>query len=610
MSTCRTLRGFCRFGTAIVVAGTLASSSAFAETTAPAATAAGFEACQAENDEAFARAIEAVTVKAIGDELKTVDYDTAVSIEWARLGLDAIVDQRVDAAVAEVKASESWGSLIQSLGNEAKAQELATAVADKAYKSEAMQTAIENLATAVGEQAGKRIEMASEDAAKPALNCLRTFLGSRYGSAVAAAVSTTAAEDFGFEAGRAAPNVGSGSILKQSGEGLTGAAVLVLRRQLANMARRVGQRLAGSVLSRLVSVAAGGVGLVLIAKDLWELRHGVLPIIADEMKSKDSKEKVRQELVKGLTEEIGSHATEIGAASAAHVVEVWQQFKRAHAKALELAGRDAAFKTFMEGVAPSSFARLDEVMTLLLPAEGEDGVLKRAADGTLATAVNKLPEEGMTIARDTGSVAEALGWSAVAGSSLGRVLDLELYREAKPQDFTADSLEKVLAVEDRQAAQHLAAIDRAQRDTLLTLERAKLEPLAHALDKTHLATLAGYLQELGPEPRKRVLEAVAANPAAMESLASPRVRRAVVGSADQTAAVDMMLRPAGATSWQTVLNDLEAASEGRIRPSLLLDRYPLLVAGAGVLALFVLLWLRRLFRPPPATPSPPKATAA
>ena len=34
------------------------------------------------------------------------------------------------------------------------------------------------------------------------------------------------------------------------------------------------------MLGRLVSVVAGGVGLVLIAKDIWDFRHGVLPIIA------------------------------------------------------------------------------------------------------------------------------------------------------------------------------------------------------------------------------------------------------------------------------------------------------------------------------------------
>ena len=90
--------------------------------------------------------------------------------------------------------------------------------------------------------------------------------------------------------------ISTGQIITEGSEGLAGAVVLVVRRQLANMASRIGQRVVGSVLGRLVSVVAGGVGLVLIAKDIWDFRHGVLPIIATEMKSKETKDKVREEL--------------------------------------------------------------------------------------------------------------------------------------------------------------------------------------------------------------------------------------------------------------------------------------------------------------------------
>ena len=70
-------------------------------------------------------------------------------------------------------------------------------------------------------------------------------------------------------------------MLVEGSEGIAGTVVLVVRRQLANMAARIGQRVVGSILSRLVSVVAGGVGLVLIAKDIWDFRHGVLPIVAE-----------------------------------------------------------------------------------------------------------------------------------------------------------------------------------------------------------------------------------------------------------------------------------------------------------------------------------------
>jgi hypothetical protein len=298
--------------------------------------AVDYQACQAGDDQAFKLAIEQVTITALTGGLKGVDYDAAVGAEWQRLGIDAIIDKRVDVAVEEVRSETSFGGLIKSLADQEKAQELATAVAERVYKSGAMQSAIEALATGVGTEVGKRIEVATQDAAGPALECLKTFLGPRYGSAVAAAVTGTAGQEFNVDANKGSAEVTPGAVLKQSGQGITGAAILLMRRQLANMAARIGQRVVGSVLARLVSVVAGGVGLVLLAKDIWDLRNGVLPIVADEMKSRETKQKVREELAKSLNEEIGRHVEDIGAKAAGRVIEVWQEFRRAHAKALQI----------------------------------------------------------------------------------------------------------------------------------------------------------------------------------------------------------------------------------------------------------------------------------
>ena len=198
-----------------------------------------------------------------------------------------------------------------------------------------------------------------------------------------------------------------------------------MRRQLANMATRVGQRVVGSVLARLVSVVAGGVGLVLIAKDIWDLRNGVLPIIATEMKSKENKDKVQEELAKTFAEQISGHIQEIGAATADRVIEIWRDFRSAHAEALGLAERNPKFKAFIDSLTPAALPRLDEVVALLLAGEGEAGILRRLDDGTLSTAINTLPAPAMDIARETRSIDAGLKWSALAGSDLPKVVELE-----------------------------------------------------------------------------------------------------------------------------------------------------------------------------------------
>src|SRR5207237_3055955 len=136
----------------------------------------------------------------------------------------------------------------------------------------------------------------------------------------------------------------TGQVLAEGSEGIAGTVVLVVRRQLANMATRIGQRIVGSILSRLVSVVASGVGVVLIAKDIWDFRHGVLPIIADEMKAKTTKDKVREELAKSITEQIHDSVKESSDKTADRADESVLASTIAHRRELTTAYRHARVK--------------------------------------------------------------------------------------------------------------------------------------------------------------------------------------------------------------------------------------------------------------------------
>jgi hypothetical protein len=568
-------------------------------------TKSEYEACQAREEPAFHAAIEAISARALKAGIANVDFRAIVGDEWRRGGLDEIVDKRVDLAVEEVRQETSWANLLESLASQQKAQELATAVAERVYRSDAMKTALETLAIGVGKEVGKQIQFATEDAAEPTLACLKAFVGSRYGTTVARAVAGDANKGDTFDPGSAAAQVSPGAVLRQSGAGIAGAAILLMRRQLANMARRVGQRIVGAVLARLVSVVAGGVGLVLIAKDIWDLRHGVLPIIATEMKSEDSKEKVQDELAKTFEEQISAHVNEIATATADRVVDIWREFRNAHAQALELAARNDQFKSFIDTQPPEKLARLDEVVSLVITSEGETGLVKRLNDGTLNEAVNELPAPAMQIARETRSIDAGLKWYALAGNQLGQVVDLDIYRRTTPDKLTKASLQRILALNDRLAITRLVGIDRDARDTLFELPPAELTSLARSLTEDELATLARYLTGLGKEPRERVLRAVAADPTKMQSLASERVRSAVVASADQSAAVTMMLRQDAALNPKAIMEDVGLVTGGHVSPILLWVKHPVVIVAGLVVVLILLLMLRRLLfagrRATPAT---------
>ena len=555
---------------------------------------ADYEACQARDEPALRAAIQAISVRALKRGIAKVDYRALVGDAWRRGGLDAIVDKQVDAAVEQVLQETSWSNLLQSLAYEQKAQALATAVAERVYRSDAMKAALEQLAADVGKDIGQQIEFASADASGPTLACLKTFVGARYGTTVARAVAGETGSELGVDPDKAAAGMSSGAVLRETSGGIAGAAVLLMRRQLSNMAARVGQRIVGSVLARLVSVVAGGVGLALIAKDIWDLRHGVLPIIATEMKSTENKDKVQDELAKTFSEQISAHMEEIGATTADQVVSIWRDFRSAHAQALDLAERNAGFKAFIDRLQPQALPRLDETVSLILAAEGEAGLLRRLDDGTLNQAVNALPAPAMEIARQTRSIDQGLKWAALAGDQLPKVVALDLHRRTSADALSASALRRLLGFDDRLAIVRLAGLDRGARDTLFELDDAELKRLARNLTEAELATLSHYLTGLKQEPRERVLRAVAADPVAMQSLSSERVRAAVVTSADQNAAVAMMLRTNAALDPAVIAQDFSLVADGRVAPVLMWEKHPWVIVAALLAVGIVLLLLRRL----------------
>ena len=300
-----------RTAVSLLACATLLFQSTMAPVVAQNLTKAEYEACQARDEAAFRAAIDGLTHRALQEGLKKVDYAGLVSDEWRKNNFDDVLDKSVDAIVAEVTTETSLWERGRSLFNQDKAKELATSVAERVYRSDEVKNALETITAGVARGVGGSILLATSDAAEPSLECLKAFLGPRYGTTVARVVADDAKREFLIDPAKAGAGIGAGSVLAEGSGGLTGAVILVVRRQLANIASRIGQRIVGSILGRLVSVVAGGIGVVLIAKDIWEFRNGVLPIVATEMKSKATKDLVKAELSKAISEQINEHTREI-----------------------------------------------------------------------------------------------------------------------------------------------------------------------------------------------------------------------------------------------------------------------------------------------------------
>jgi nitrogen regulatory protein PII-like uncharacterized protein len=586
--------GFFRSAVCCITAAALLMAPASAQRAAAAMTRADYEACQANDEPGFRRAIEALTLKGLETGLANVDYRAIVGDEWRRANMDDIIDRQVDQAVGQVRDESSWFQLWSSLASRERAQELATTAAERVYRSDAIKKAIEQVATGVGKELGKRIELAVIDTAGPATQCMQAFLGRRYGTTVAGVVSADAGKEYSVDPAKNVAQVTPGQVLIEGSGGIAGTVVLVVRRQLSNMAARIGQRIVGVILSRLVAVVAGGIGLVLIAKDIWDFRHGVLPIVASEMKSAATKGKVRDEITKTISEHINESLKEIADKTAERVVEIWLDFRRAHAKVVEFADRDPAFKRFLETIRAADLPRLDEVVALVLASEGEAGVTRRLADGTLNLAVSNLSPAALDIARETRSLETALKWSAVAGDGLPKVVDYEIYRRAAPDGFTKAGLQRLLGLQDRLAITRVAALEPAARETLFELDGSALVKLARNLDEPQLASLSRYLTGLDKGSAQRILSVVAQSPGRMAELSVPRVREAIIASRDQSAAVGMMLQVSSLPDPATMLLHVRLVVDGRVSPLLLWEKDGVILGAAALVGLMLLLILKRL----------------
>ena len=463
-------------------------------------TRADYVACQTKDERSFREAIRKITHDALLKGVGNLNFDALVADHWRAMNLDKAVDAQVDKAAAQVREETSWSKLITSLAYREQARELAQAVAERTYRSDALKMAIEGLATRVGRDVGQSIVLTTSDTALPAQRCLEAYLGPRYGQTVARSVNQDASAAFRIDPEANKAKVTSGTVLLETSQGIAGAVLLLVRRQMARMASRLGQRLVGSVLGRLVSTVVGGVGLALVAKEIWELRNGVLPIIAGEMKSSGSKKKVQEELAKSIRTQISEHLDELSQRTADRIVDIWHEFRRAHAQVVALTQKHDGFRDFVDAARPGQLARLDEIVALVIANEDEGAVLSRLKDGTLHTALNRLPQSGLQIAREKKSLGDALAWHALAGARLDDVAAAGLHESNSPDAFSRTSLERLLSLDDPRTATRLASIGRAARDVLLELKDDQLVQLARSLTPEELATLSGYLTKLETAP--------------------------------------------------------------------------------------------------------------
>ncbi len=599
------MRRFLRSVTALITAYAIALTlvlpprPALAQPTASPAPVAGDISpaeCRALDDDNVRQAIRAITEQRLKGELSGLNYAALVQQQWQETSMDRRIDEQIDIAIKEVRADTDWFDRAYSTVSRSQAREFATEVAEKTYNSEAFRNAMTELTSAIGEDIGGRLEQAASQASGPAVSCMRLALEARYGGAIAQSFVQQTEANLALASQTGTPEITTSDLVFQGSEAIGGLLLVMTRRMIARMVAQMGRRLAGAIATRIVSSFTGVIGLALIVKDLIDAGQGVFPLIEERMKSDESKQLIKTEIAESISGFVTDNIETISQETAANMFAMWQTFQQRYDLLLSLADKNAEFKAFLRERQTDELALLGEIVALIVDQEGEAAVFERLQGGSLKTALESLSLNGIDIARQLRSLEAGVAWSKLAGNRIDEVLRFDVHSRIRPEQISRPELERLLSIDDSVSVYRLAALPGAARERLLSLPPSKVRSLAQRLNEEQLLALSRYQTELPDRSSQALLDSVAEDPERMERLAKPGLQNAVLTSADEDAAIDMLLNPGGAFSLFGMVDHFGKVRAGQVEPRVFVEAYTWTLTITALAVLIFIILVARMIR--------------
>ncbi len=558
--------------------------------------------CQVQSETEFRAKLETIIENVVSRSLGDIDYSKIIEASWTQYQLDKTIDELVDNGAEQIKKEKSTVELVTTLGSSNAREKLAKELAEDVYGNETFKGSLEKVAKDVAVAVSKKIDSITTQASNPITSCIKKFIGPQYGDTIALFVSQKTRQEMAVDPELSRSQTGVTDIVLDATGGLTGGLLIILRQTIVRrISRWVGQRLIGSLVTRAIGATISVLGWVLVAKELWDLRHGILPILAKEMKSDITKKRVRGELVKELDSEITKILKGIPKEISNGIYKAWINFKDDNARTLALATKYPEFAKLLVSIKSDdeaqSLSRLRKANRLVKMASevgGEDEVLRLVRDGSLRKGVLDLSEKSIAIAIDTRSIETALKWQDISRENIDRVVELGLHKINSPKSYSISKMGKLFSLQDDDKIRAIASIDVQKREILFQLPEEQFRSLTQSLSGDDLKTLSSYLVALTPEASKSFISGIQNNPQKIKFFGRADVRHGVFRSNDQIAAIELLLRKRSALEITMLPNDIRLVSSGSISPILLWTKQPLAVIVMSLLAIFMLLLLFRL----------------
>lgn len=573
-----------------------------------------FQECATVEEAKLRDELNGITQFVFAAEQGKLNIAEMVDRAWFEQGADAVVDVEVDRAVDRVRSEEDYWSRFLSGWSAAKAEELTTKVANYAFGSDAFRQKIDEMSVAIADDLAREVGAMTARSASSALLCVQEFIGDTFSETLI----TVFQED--IEQKVTETGVGQDAeadfsvILDTRTKSLAGVGVIIASQIAKSLAKKVAQRVAGKLAGRILGKAATSIiplagwiiGGGLIIWDLIEAGEGSLPQIRESLKGAEVKSAIRAQVAEVVETELGVEMPELARAVSNDIFAEWLDFRTKFSRVLDLAGTNSRFQTILDSATADQVQKLSNLVAVadekLAPEQ-----LEQTIESGVFERLFSLPDLAFEILRATGDPQTVIAWANLAGESIARVAETELYKIAEPGDFADRSaLEAVLVLGDAAAIRRLMELNQLEREILLGLPAEQLRQVVIAFSVDDLRWLASYVTQLGPQESNRLVSQLLREPALMPKLKFEEIRRALVESdnVDETLAFLSERKEAASSPVETVtgvIEDTQRLMEGQVPWQMFWRKYVswqnLLYLGAGLLLLF-LLW-RIFFRRSP-----------
>ncbi|MEZ4673213.1 MAG: hypothetical protein R2932_03090 [Caldilineaceae bacterium] len=565
---------------------------------APRGQSSSLQECDVITEETLQDELNQVTQQVVEDASAQLDVSKIVATQWRTLEMDRVIDHEVDAAVERVKSREDYWNKFLSGWSTDKAAELTTAVTTETFDSPVFHDKVDELSQGVAQQIGEEIAVLSAQSVSAAFFCLQTFINGNYSGALVSTFEEevrVATEASTINESSALDN----SLLTIAGQhktALGGVGVIIVaqvsKRIVIELGETIAERVAGRIVGRvlgkagstIIPVAGWLIGAGLIAYDLYSSRDGALPQIQETLKSEEVKAGIRNEITDSIAPELRRELPQIAREISNQLYNEWRDVKRNIRQVLELAGENAAFRAILDGLnTPDELSKLVDLVGVLLPTVGREGLLSAVDDGTF-TQVFQQPKAAFQIIADTGSIEEALTWADTVGPLLDGVVHYEIYKHQPPTGLDKNVLEKLLALDNAKAIQTLVLLTPETLQNLLTLSTENLATLAGSLNATELASVANYVAVLDQAQRNQLIASISSHPETVTQLSDPTLRDYLAThSSNFEEALTFLLSPKEGTA---AFTDIAKVATGAAPWQLFLYKYG---TGQSALAIGVVL---------------------